>query len=156
MSRLATAYAKPSDGGLFSTAGDYVRFMRAILRGGELDGVRILDAATVDLMARNQIGDLEVAVSFRSAAPALSNDVDFMPGTKNKFGLGFLINTESIPGGRSAGSLSWAGLYNAYYWIDRENDVCGVLITQVLPFFDADVLALFSEFEKAVYASAVH
>lgn len=173
LSRFATAYAKsnqgeltpipysrPSEdffsggGGLRSTAGDYVRFLRAILNGGELDGVRILTAATVDLMAQNHIGDLEAAGSVVSSAPYWSNDFDFLPGSVDKFGLGFLVNAEPIPGGRSAGSLAWAGLYNSYYWIDRDKDICGVLITQILPFFDADVLAMLAEFETAVYAAA--
>ena len=171
--RLATAYAKSNQGeltpipysrpsgdffsgggGLRSTAGDYVRFLRAILNGGELDGVRFLTAASVDLMAQNHIGDLEAADSVVSSAPKLSNDFDFMPDSVDKFGLGFLINTDPVPGGRSAGSLAWAGLYNSYYWIDREKDICGVLITQILPFYDADVLALLNEFETAVYAAA--
>jgi len=171
--RLATVYAKSNQGeltpipysrpsgdffsgggGLRSTAGDYVRFLRAILNGGELDGVRLLTAASVDLMAQNHIGDLEAADSVVSLAPKLSNDFDFMPDSVDKFGLGFLINTDPVPGGRSAGSLAWAGLYNSYYWIDREKDICGVLITQILPFYDADVLALLNEFETAVYAAA--
>ena len=170
--RLATAYAKSNQGeltpipysrpsgdffsggaGLRSTAGDYVRFLRAILNGGELDGVRFLTAASVDLMAQNHIGDLEAADSVVSSAPKFSNDFDFMPDSVDKFGLGFLINTDPVPGGRSAGSLAWAGLYNSYYWIDREKDICGVLITQILPFYDADVLALLNEFETAVYAA---
>ncbi len=171
--RLATAYAKSNQGeltpipysrpsgdffsgggGLRSTAGDYIRFLRAILNGGELDGVRFLTAASVDLMAQNHIGDLEAADSVVSSAPKLSNDFDFMPDSVDKFGLGFLINTDPVPGGRSAGSLAWGGLYNSYYWIDREKDICGVLITQILPFYDADVLALLNEFETAVYAAA--
>lgn len=169
--RLATAYSKSAQGaltaipytrpggdffsgggGLRSTARDYIRFLQAILRGGELDGVRILSADSVDLMAQNHIGELEAAGSVMSSAPHLSNHFDFMPGSADKFGLGFLINTDPVPGGRPAGSLAWAGLYNSYYWIDRENDICAVLITQILPFYDADVLALLSEFETAVYA----
>ena len=124
------------------------------MSGGELDGARVLAADTVELMARNQIGDLEAAGSATSLNPRLSNDFDFLPESEDKFGLGFLINTDPVPGGRSTGSLAWAGLYNSYYWIDREKDICGVLITQILPFYDADVLALMSEFETAVYAAA--
>ena len=170
--RLATAYSKTEQGelspipysrptgdffsgggGLKSTARDYVRFLQAILNGGELDGVRTLSAASVNLMSQNHIGDLEAADSITTSNPRLSNDVDFMPDSADKFGLGFLINTDPIPGGRPAGSLAWAGLYNSYYWIDTKNDICGVVITQILPFFDADVLTLLSEFETAVYAA---
>ena len=139
-------------GGLYSTALDYVRFMRAILNGGELDGVRILSADSVELMASNHIGDLELPERIPSSAPMLSNDIENFTGPSDKFGLGFMIHGEGFPGGRAAGSLSWAGGFNLYYWIDRDNDICGVVMTQIMPFFDADVLALASEFEKAIYA----
>jgi CubicO group peptidase (beta-lactamase class C family) len=171
--RLATAYAKseqgeltplpysrPSSaffsggGGLRSTASDYIRFLRAIMNKGELEGARVLSADTVESMAQNQIGDLEAGDSGTTSDPMLSNHFDFFPASEDKFGLGFLINTDPVPGGRSTGSLAWAGLYNSYYWIDIERDICGVLITQILPFYDANVLALLNEFETAVYAAA--
>jgi len=138
-------------GGLVSTAHDYVRFLRALLGDGELDGVRILDEDTIELMARNHIGDLEAGSSRGSAMPELSNPFDFFPGSVDKFGLGFLINRDQVSGGRAAGSLAWAGLANTYFWIDRENDVCGVLMTQILPFADPEVLDLLDQFETAVY-----
>ena len=78
----------------------------------------MLSTASVNLMSRNHIGDLEAAGSITTSDPRLSNDVDLMPDSVDKLGLGFLINTDPIPGGRPAGSLSWAGLYNSYYWID--------------------------------------
>ncbi len=172
LARLATAYSRSADGGLTefpapqqnaaflsgggglaSTANDYIRFLRALLNDGELDGARILNAETVQLMAQNHIGDLQAAKTVTSAMPGLSNDFDFMPGSVNKFGLGFLINSDPVPGGRSAGSLTWAGLFNTYFWIDREQDVAGVLMTQILPFYDDDVVRLMGEFEVAVYSS---
>ena len=141
-------------GGLLSTAGDYTRFLQAMLNGGELDGSRILSGSTVQLMAQNHIGELEAANSIVSSAPSLSNDIDIFPDSVDKFGLGFLINSDPVPGGRSAGSLAWAGMYNSYYWIDTEKGICGVLITQILPFYDADVVALLENFEKSIYAIA--
>lgn len=140
-------------GGLSSTANDYIRFMRALLNGGELDGVRILNAESIELMAQNHIGKLEAANSMPSSVPTLSNDVNLFPHSVDKFGLGFLINTEPVPGGRPAGSLMWAGIYNTYFWIDRENDLCAVLMTQILPFYDDDVIQLLEQFETAVYSS---
>ena len=148
---LRKAGFQSGGGGLFSTAGDYTRFLQSILGGGELHGRRILSAESVELMAQNHIGDLNVSKIIESSAPTLSNDVEFMPGIEKEFGLGFLINVDAIPDGRSAGSLSWAGMYNSYYWIDREKNICAVLITQILPFYDADVVALVGEFETAVY-----
>jgi methyl acetate hydrolase len=171
-SRLATVHARQADGslqpialppggvpelftgggGLFSTAPDYMRFLLALLNGGELDAARILRPETVALMGRNHIGALEVRPMV-SAMPRLSNDVELFPGMAKKWGLSFLINTAPGPAGRSAGSLAWAGLNNTYYWLDPARKVAGVLMTQVLPFADAVVLAALDGFEAAVYAS---
>ena len=139
-------------GGLMSSVGDYGRFLQMLLGGGTLDGHRVLRAATIDLIAENHIGDLE-AGAMKTAAPSASNDFDFFPHSADKFGLGFLINTEPVPGGRAAGSLAWAGAANTYFWIDRTHGVAGVLLTQVQPFFDATVVDLLDEFERAAYAA---
>lgn len=137
-------------GGLYGTAGDYLRFARMLLRGGTLDGAQVLGRGTVDLMARNHIGALEVGV-MRTAIPPLSCDVELFPGMSKKWGLSFLINTQPAPTGRSAGSLAWAGLANTYFWIDRTRDVCGVFLSQVLPFYDPTAIGLFAAFETEVY-----
>ncbi len=137
-------------GGLHSTVGDYLRFTNAILNGGELGGVRVLQADTVAEMARNSIGAVDVE-PLVTANPALTGDADFYPDQPCKWGLTFLINTETTPQGRPAGSLSWAGLANSYYWIDPTNRICGVWATQVLPFFHPSAIDGFRAFESAVY-----
>ncbi|MGE0699922.1 MAG: serine hydrolase domain-containing protein [Hyphomicrobiaceae bacterium] len=140
-------------GGLYSTVGDYMRFMRMILGGGALEGVRVLRPETVALMSSNHIGDIDVA-PMRSTRPEMSADADFFPGQRVKWGLSFLINTEDVPGRRRAGSLAWAGLRNTYYWIDPATRTAGTIMTQILPFADPAVLALFEAFEREVYATA--
>ena len=137
--------------GLVSTGPDYLRFARALLDGGVLDGARVLNADTVALMAENHIGDLE-AGAMASVMPEFSNNFDFFPGSVDKMGLGFLLNAAPVTGGRAAGSMAWAGLFNTYFWIDRERGVCAVLMTQVLPFFDDQIITLLGEFERGVYA----
>lgn len=137
-------------GGLYSTAADYTQFLRTLLRGGELDGNRILKPDTVALMGQNHIGGLE-AGRMLTVMPEVSNDFDFFPGSVDHFGFGFLINSKPVEGGRAAGSLAWAGLDNTYFWVDPTRDTCGVLMTQVLPFYDAKVVELLGEFERAVY-----
>jgi methyl acetate hydrolase len=102
-------------------------------------------------MARNQIGELTVGL-LRTAIPGSSNDAEFFPGMVKKWGPGYMITTEPAPTGRSAGSLAWAGLANTYYWIDPTKRLCGVILTQVLPFADPTVLQLFADFEQAIYA----
>jgi CubicO group peptidase (beta-lactamase class C family) len=77
--------------------------------------------------------------------------VDIQPGKAQKWGLGFLINTAPYEGGRSAGSLAWAGLYNTFFWIDPKRGRCGVLMMQFLPFVDKEAVGLLDEFERAVY-----
>lgn len=87
----------------------------------------------------------------RTAIASLSNDAEFFPGVSKSWGLSFMINDERAPTGRSAGSLSWAGLANTYFWIDRRKRIGGVFVTQVLPFADARALPLYYAFEKTVY-----
>jgi methyl acetate hydrolase len=142
----------PGGGGLLSTASDYLRFLRALMNGGDLDGNRILKPETVALMGQNHMGDLEVR-ALPTQMPQLSNPVDLFPGMSKKWGLSFLINTQPGPAGRSAGSLSWAGLYNTYFWLDPASKIAGVLMTQTLPFADHTVLEALDAFERAVYTS---
>jgi CubicO group peptidase (beta-lactamase class C family) len=103
-------------------------------------------------MGTNAIGDLTVQ-PLKTVAPNLSNDAEFFPGMIKKWGLGFMSSTEPVPGGRSAGSLAWAGLGNTYFWIDLDRGIAGVILMQLLPFADPKALALLDQFEKAVYAS---
>jgi CubicO group peptidase (beta-lactamase class C family) len=137
-------------GGLYGTAPDYLRFLRMLLAGGTLDGVRVLRPETVALMGENHIGELAVR-TLRTARPLNSNDFELGPG--QKWGLSFLIDTAPGPNGRSAGSLAWAGLCNTYYWVDPRQGVAGLLMTQVLPFGDPAVLDLFGLVERGAYAS---
>jgi CubicO group peptidase (beta-lactamase class C family) len=137
-------------GGLYGTARDYLTFARMIMQDGGLDGARVLKPETVALMARNHIGALDIGV-FKTAIPALSHDVELFPGMAKKWGLSFLINTQPVPGGRSAGSLAWAGLANTYFWIDRARRVSGVFLSQVFPFYDPIAIDLLVKFETEVY-----
>jgi len=70
-----------------------------------------------------------------------------------KWGLGFMIATEAVPGGRDPGSLAWAGLGNTYFWIDPAKGVAGVILMQLIPFADPKALGLLVGFEKALYAA---
>jgi CubicO group peptidase (beta-lactamase class C family) len=137
-------------GGLSSTAADYIRFLQMLLNGGQLDGARILSTASVDQMARNQIGAVNVH-AIKSAQPALSADFSFVNEGKDKWGLGFQITGETAPGLRSAGSLSWGGINNTYFWLDSSRGIVGVILMQFLPFADAKALSLYRDFERAVY-----
>ncbi|MEO7653573.1 MAG: serine hydrolase domain-containing protein, partial [Bryobacteraceae bacterium] len=138
-------------GGLYSTAGDYVRFMQMILRlGVTAGGERILQEKTVRMMQSNQIGEVS-AGKMKSFRRDRSSDVDFHPGHKDGFTYGFLINGAAYDGRRSAGSLAWAGLLNTFFWIDPSSSLCAVAMMQFLPFCDQDAIGMLGDFERAIY-----
>ena len=87
----------------------------------------------------------------KSQLPHMSTDLDFVDGMA--WGLSFMINPTALPGRRSAGSLTWGGLANSYFWIDPAKKVTGVWATQLLPFYDTRAIPAFEAFERAVYAS---
>lgn len=136
-------------GGLYSTGPDYLRFLRMLLNGGSLDGARILTAGTAALINRNHIGDLPAGI-MKTTTPELSNDVDFFPGQELRWGLGYMLNLEPGPNGRSPGTVSWAGLGNLYYWLDPVRRLTGVIMTQILPFADPAAVRLYGAFERGV------
>jgi len=142
----------PGGGGLYSTAGDYLRFSRMILNQGRGNGQQLLKPETLALMSKNAMGPLRVNF-LRTQNPAASLDAEFFPGLEKTWGLTFMINEQQAPTGRSAGSLAWAGLPNAFFWIDPTKDLAGVILMQVLPFVDPRALGLFTDYEKAVYAA---
>jgi len=144
-----TIAAPVGGGGLASTADDYGRFVRMLLNGGQLDGARVLKAETVALMGQNQIGTVSVP-ALKSALPR-SADFNFIDDMKDKWGLGFLITTNQVPGKRSPGSLSWGGINNTFFWVDPAKGIAGVIMMQYLPFADAKALATYDVFERGTY-----
>jgi methyl acetate hydrolase len=142
-------------GGLFSTPRNYMTFLQMLLNDGVRRGERILRADTVATMFRNHIGDIQV-VEMKSAQPSWSNSFDQFPGQPQKWGLSFDINVQPGPHGRSAGSVSWAGLLNTYFWMDPVKRVAGSLFTQTLPFYDARVVDLYGQFEARLYDGLRH
>jgi methyl acetate hydrolase len=138
--------------GLYSTPRDYIRFQRALLRGGELDGSRILAESTVDEAFRNQIGDLDFPAEILTADPPITDTM--CVGAGHKWGYGLLLNTDDVPGRRRAGTGAWSGLLNTHFFIDRTSGVCASIYTNSLPFITRDqAWKLYVDFETAVYAA---
>lgn len=137
-------------GGLLSTGRDYLTFLQMLLHQGRYHGAELLRPETVAQMGQNQIGDIPVRV-MKTAMPDLSNDVDLFPGVRCGHGLAYVVNAQQGLNGRSAGTLTWAGLFNTYYWIDPQKHVTGVILTQILPFADHNAVKLYGEFERGVY-----
>lgn len=143
--------APRGDGGLYSTAADYSKFVQLMLAGGRTaDGTRLLSAASVELMGQNHIGDLRVELQ-PAANPARTRPFPLNAG-RDTFGLGFQVTSaHDDPELRSPGSMSWAGIQNTQFWIDPERGVGAVLLMQYLPFYDETALAVLEGFERRVY-----
>lgn len=138
------------DGGLASTARDYAAFMQVFLNGGRGGATRLVSERSLRLMTTNQIGSLVVPEQ-PSADPARARPFPIGAG-KDKFGFGFQIETAPVEKGlRSAGSLSWGGIYNTHFWIDPERQIAAVVLMQVLPYYDSASLQLLRGFERLVY-----
>lgn len=135
---------------LYSTAPDYMRFLRMFLNKGTLDGARVLSEASVQTMLQNHIGTTPIPY-LTSTAPPLTADLDFFPGKRKSHSLGFMRFDEDIPGMRRAGSQGWAGVLNSHYWFDPKSDLAGVLMTQSLPFVEPRYAQTYEAFERAAY-----
>jgi methyl acetate hydrolase len=140
------------DGGLHSTAGDYVKFIQMFLRGGTApDGTRLVSEESLHIMGMNQLGDVKVSLQDEPQP----NFVRAFPlgAGRDGFGLGFqvtgLYDSAKI---RAPGSLSWAGIFNTVFWIDPATGVGAVLLMQYLPFYDDAAIETLQGFEQRVYA----
>jgi CubicO group peptidase (beta-lactamase class C family) len=136
--------------GAYGTVPDYARLLAALLGDGSLGGVRVLEPRTVDLAFRDQLNGLPLPAVMRSTMPELAHDVPAAP-FRQGWGLGFHLTLEDVPGLRRAGTADWSGLMNCFYWIDRRAGLAALWCSQLLPFFDPQVVAAIARFERAVY-----
>jgi methyl acetate hydrolase len=139
------------DGGLYSTADDYAKFIQLILaRGVAPDGSRLLSAESVRALTQNHLGGVRVSLQ-DEPLPLLARAFPLGAG-RDGFGLGFQVTGEHAePHRRRPGSLSWAGIFNTQFWIDPASGIGGVLLMQYLPFYDEDAIATLVGFEERVY-----
>lgn len=143
--------------GLCGTGPDYIRFLRMLLAGGTLEGVRVLRRETVDRLFTNQLPGVSPAGlsagPMRPVQPEITLAAEIFPGMEAGWSLAGAINPLPLPTGRAAGSLTWAGIANTYFWADRARDLAGVLLMQFYPFGDPAALASLVAFETAAYAA---
>ena len=138
------------DGGLFSDARDYGLFMQMWLNGGRLGTARLVKESTVGEMSANQIG--RVVVQTQAASGGVISKPFPIGAGKDKFGFGFQIETAPADRAlRSAGSYSWGGINNTHFWIDPQKQIAGVVLMQVLPYYDERCLDVLRGFERLVY-----
>jgi CubicO group peptidase (beta-lactamase class C family) len=116
-----TARFESGGGGLISTTDDYLRFAQMLLNGGELDGARVLSPESVATMSRNHLPEAIRATT--------------LAGPTHGFGLAVAVQVAPPASGTGSptGTYWWAGLASTNFWIDPENDVVGLYLTQQTP-----------------------
>jgi CubicO group peptidase (beta-lactamase class C family) len=137
------------DGGLYSTARDYSAFLQMLLNGGRAHGKRLLSEASMRELTRNQIGNL--VVEQQPVADTTRSRPYPLGAGQDKWSLGFqLAAPSSRPHQRSAGSYSWAGINNTYFWVDPARQIGVIVLMQVLPFYDERAIAILQGVEERV------
>ena len=133
-------------GGITSTLNDYLKILQFFLKVMKYDG----ENSIVSCMFRNQIGNLAIS-PLKSFNKSLALDYEIYPNVEKHWGYGLLINSKKIAKKRKAGSGSWAGVLNTYFWVDPKSDVAGVFLTQTLPCYSQNLLNAFEKFEELAY-----
>ncbi|KAJ0418661.1 beta-lactamase/transpeptidase-like protein [Aspergillus carlsbadensis] len=136
--------------GLFSTPMDFIKLLSALVQGGD----PILSGESVDHLFEPQLSD-----SSRMAMPtALGKQMRRVLGITSvddyqraDHCLGGAVTLKDIPGRRRRGTVSWSGLPNLHWWVDRESGIAAALFTQIMPPADTAVTDLLLELEKALY-----
>jgi CubicO group peptidase (beta-lactamase class C family) len=126
--------------GLWSTAEDYRQFAQMLVNGGELNGKRLLSPRTVDLMASNHVKELYTGSTPNGGRDGMG------------FGLTVEVVMDPVAAGRrtSAGSFGWDGAFGTHFWVDRKEQLTGILMIQ-----QALNTALNRDFENAVMQAIV-
>jgi methyl acetate hydrolase len=139
------------DGGLYSTAPDYARFIQMLLNRGHLGSVRLLKEQTVAEMTRNQTGSVKVRLQ-PTAEPLRSKPYPLGAG-EDVWGLGFQLAApaRSATNMRRPGSMSWAGINNTFFWIDPQQQIGVIVLMQILPFYDDAAIKILQGVEGLVY-----
>ena len=138
-------------GGLFSTPNDYTKALKCILNYGAYEDGRILKAATVKQMTRNQIGNISLDPTGWYFDPVRCCNFEGIMDENSKWGLAFMIDNNPKAYGRKAGTVRWGGYRNTYFYIDHKSGIAASIYTQHLPFNHKATVSLFEKFSEALY-----
>jgi len=145
--------------GAYSTLRDLLAIYQAILNGGVgATGARILKKETVDLLFEDQTTsrNIDMEISFVITDPkAASANSPLFPGMPKSFSFGGMKVHQALPMGRASHSVFWSGAANCFWWIDPTSGVAGVLLAQILPFGDSQVLQANAQFERKIYEGII-
>ncbi len=138
-------------GGMYGSAGDYLRFAQMLLNGGQLDRVRILSEKSVMLMTNDHLGpDVEIPLNIRALLRLITPSAEMGQG----FGLGFAVRTVAgrNPAPGSVGEFYWAGASGVYFWVDPEQHLIALSLTAQSKF---DTKVLYRELSRQLVYQAL-
>ncbi|BGO97475.1 hypothetical protein RTBOTA2_001774 [Rhodotorula toruloides] len=140
--------------GLKGSPRSYLKILRLLLRGGELDGVRLLKKETVDFMFQDQLETDQQRQDLRTwckenVCPSTRRAAEMSKDMTQ--GLAGVLTGKDLPTGRGAGAMAWSGLANTHWCIDREKDVAFVVWTNLLPWGDQRFFDLYYDVETELY-----
>ena len=135
-------------GGLVSTAADYARFTSMLVRGGELDGVRVLGPRTLSYMTQNHLpGGQSLSKIGRGMFAETAFD-------GIGFGLGFGVSADPVAAKVTStqGEFTWGGYASTAFWVDRTEQLTAHFYTQLVP---SSTYPIRTELRQLVYAAIV-
>jgi CubicO group peptidase (beta-lactamase class C family) len=139
-------------GGLFSSPADYAKLLHCLLNEGEYDGGSILTKETIDAMNRNQVGAISLDPEGRYFEPGTCCRFNELMDENSKWGLAFMIDNTVKAYGRQAGTVTWGGYYNTYFYIDFKSGIAASIYSQHRPFNHIQTTSLFEKFSEIIYS----
>jgi CubicO group peptidase (beta-lactamase class C family) len=130
--------------GLISTTDDYLQFARCLLNKGELEGVRLLGSKTLDWMTSNHLAIDLLPIAYEGFEP--------MFGMGFGLGFGVMLNPAAAGIMGSIGDFGWGGYAETYFWVDPQEKLIAILMTQYQP---SQTYPIRKEFRTAVYQALI-
>ncbi len=120
------------------------------LNEGRVGDEIFLNKSTIDEMFKNKIDNIKMRV-LQTTNDSISKNLDLYPEVLKSWSYGLMINDEEKNSGRPKGSVGWAGLFNTYFWIDKANDLAGLIFMQFLRFTDKKAVQVLYDIESVIY-----
>ncbi len=147
----AKATVLSGGGGLFSSPSDYTKLLQCLMNTGAYNGGRILSEDTIIEMTQNQLGEVDLNPTGRHFDPGACCNFNGLMDENSKWGLAYMIDNKAKDYGRMAGTVTWGGLFNTYFYIDSKSGIAASIYTQHIPFNHVQTTSLFEQFSRIIY-----
>ena len=138
-------------GGLYSTPEDYTKLLVCLLNDGTYPNGQLLSAATIEEMFQAQLEGISMNIEGNYFQKGLCCNFSGLIQANSNWSLIGLMDMKDTPNGRKKGTVSWGGIFNTYWFIDRESGIIASIYTQHLPFNHKATTNIFEEFTQLIY-----